>query len=87
MTPQGAFEFERRLSVLLREVGRCIVEWTYNDCDPSDRKLLPSQLKLGGVWYQRNDRKTANRKVSTLFGTITLMRFPYWPIEEQVPCM
>lgn len=84
-TPQAAFEFEQKLSQCLREVGRCIVEWAFNDCEPQDRNLLPTQIELGGTWYQRNDRKTANRDVATLFGTITLMRFLYRPIEELVP--
>ncbi len=81
-TPQSAFEFEQRLSQLLREVGRYIVEWAYNDCEAMDRDLLPTRIEHEGVWYQRNDRKTANRKVGTLFGTITLMRFLYRPVEE-----
>lgn len=84
-TPRCAFEFEQRLSQLLREVGRRIVEWAYNNCEPQDRNLLPAQIMHDRAWYQRNDRKTANRKVGTLFGTITLMRFLYRPIEERVP--
>lgn len=86
-TPRSAHEFEQRLFQLLRDVGRCIVEWVYNDCEPAHRDLLPTQLEFAGVWYQRNDRKTANRCVATLFGTITLMRFAYRPIEERVPCI
>lgn len=86
-TPLSACDFERRLSELLREVGRRIVEWTYNDCEPGTRDLLPTQLQFAGVWYQRNDRKTANRNVATLFGKITLMRFLYRAIEERVPCI
>jgi hypothetical protein len=85
VTPRSAFEFEQRLFQLLREIGRCIIEWTYNDCEPQDRNLLPPQIELGRVRYQRNDIKTANRKIATLFGTITLMRFLYRPIEELVP--
>jgi len=83
-TPQSAFEFEQRLGHLLMEVGRCIVEFKYNDLEPPDRNLLPPQIELAGVWYQRMYRKTANRKVATLFGTITLMRFLYRPIAEGV---
>jgi hypothetical protein len=86
-TPQSAFDFENRLWQLLREIGRCITEVVYNDREPERRDWLPAQVKLAGVWYQRNDRKTANRHVATLFGTITLMRFLYRPIEELVPCI
>lgn len=68
-------------------LGRCIVQWAYNDCEPQARELLPTRLQCGGVWYQRNDRKTANRNVATLFGKVTLMRFLYRAIEERVPCI
>jgi hypothetical protein len=89
-TPQAARDFERRLFELLREVGRVIVQWAYNDREPEgpgERDLLPRQVMLAGVWYRRNGRKTANRNVATLFGTITLMRFLYRPIDELVPCV
>jgi hypothetical protein len=84
-TPQSTYEFEQRLFRLLREIGRRIVEWTYNDLEPASGDLLPTQIHFAGAWYQRNDRKTANRYVATLFGTITLMRFLYRPIEESIP--
>ena len=88
VTPQSAFDFEQRLFELLREVGRCIVEWAYNDCEPRAADLLPARLQSAGAWYRRNDRlsrasrssdKTANRDVATLFGKITLMRYPLPP--------
>jgi hypothetical protein len=84
-TPRLAYDFERQLSELLREVGRVIVECLYNDCEPPSRDRLPTQIRCGGVWYQRNGCKTANRKVASLFGTITLMRFLYRPIGDLVP--
>jgi hypothetical protein len=87
VTPQSAREFEQRLWELLREVGRVIVQWAYNDLEPGGHDLLPARLLWGGVWYRRNGRKTANRGVATLFGTITLMRYLYRPVEELVPCV
>jgi hypothetical protein len=85
VSPESACDFEQRLGERLREVGRCSAEWVYNHCEPDDPGLLPAQIKLEGVWYRRNDRKTANRSVATLFGKITLMRYLYRPIEELVP--
>jgi len=85
VTARASLDFEQRLSDLLREVGRCIVECVYNDCEPQDHNMLPRQIEFEEVWYQRINRKSANRKVATLFGTITLMRFLYRPIEETVP--
>jgi len=87
LTPQSAFDLECRLGELLRGVGRQIVEWLYNDSEPQLRDVLPTQLQVGDAWYQRCSSKTANRKVATLFGTITLMRFPYRPIEESPGCV
>ena len=87
LSPESACDFERELGELLREVGRCFGEWAYNHCEPDDPGLLPTKIKLEGVWYRRNDRKTANRNVATLFGKITLMRYLYRPIEELVPCI
>jgi hypothetical protein len=87
VSPESAWDFEQRLEELLREVGRCCVERVYNHCEPDDPGLLPAQMELEGVWYRRNDRKTANRNVATLFGKITLMRYLYRPIEELVPCI
>lgn len=87
VTPQSTCDFEQRLFELLRELGRVIVEWVYNDHESGERDLLPTQVRLAGVWYQRNGRRTANREVATLFGTITLMRFLYRPVDERVPCI
>lgn len=90
-TPQSTRDFEQKLFELLREVGRVIVRWAYNDLEPGGgpraRDLMPKRLLFAGVWYRRNGRKTANRHVATLFGTITLMRTLYRPIDELVPCL
>ena len=87
MTPQSTQEFEQKLFELLREVGRGIVEWVYNDYEPDGPSLLPTQVRFAGVYYRRNGQKTANRSVATLFGTITLLRFLYRPVEELVPAI
>ncbi|MGK2953913.1 MAG: hypothetical protein ACSLEZ_16200 [Thiobacillus sp.] len=86
-TAQSTHEFEQRLFEALREVGRCIVEWVYNDREPAGPEMLPAQIQVTGVFYRRHGHKTANRKVATLFGTITLLRFGYRPVEEIVPCI
>jgi hypothetical protein len=86
-TPQSTYDFEHGLLDLLREVGRVIVQWAYNDREPEACESLPGQLFFARVCYRRNSRKTANRDVATLFGTITLLRFLYRPVEELVPCI
>jgi len=80
-TPQSTFEFEEELSRLLLEIGRIIVEWVYNSLEPDDPDAVPIRLTCAGVTYRRRCDKTANRYVATLFGTITLMRFLYRPLE------
>jgi len=78
-TPSVCYQFETQLHETLRELGRIIVEWTYNHLEPDDRHLMPGHLRCDGDWYRRRD-KTPNRKVATLFGTITLWRYLYQPI-------
>src|SRR4051812_4364568 len=78
-TPSACYQFETQLHDALREVGRIIVEWTYNDLEPDDRHLMPAHLRFDGDWYRRRD-KTPNRCIATLFGTITLWRHLYQPI-------
>ncbi len=86
ITPIAAFEFENALNGLLREIGRLIVDWVYNHLEPDEPELLPTRLHFDGEYYRRR-KKTPNRLVATLFGTITLVRFLYQPVEsaERVP--
>jgi hypothetical protein len=78
-TPSACYHFESQLQATLRELGRIIVEWTYNHLEPDDRHLMPKNLHGDGDWYRRRT-KTPNRSVATLFGTITLWRYLYQPI-------
>ena len=71
LTPQVCHQFETQLHAQLRELGRIIVAWTFNHIEPRDRRDMPNQMYFQGVWYRRRS-KTPNRKVATLFGTITL---------------
>lgn len=78
LNPQACHHFETQLREQLRELGRIIVEWTFNHLEPHDRRDLPNQIRFQGDWYRRRS-KTPNRKVATLFGTITLWRMLYQP--------
>jgi hypothetical protein len=78
-TPSSCSHFEVQLHDMLRELGRIIVEWTYNHIEPDDRLLMPNHLRFDDDWYRRRV-KTPNRNVATLFGTITLWRYLYQPI-------
>jgi hypothetical protein len=72
-TPSARYQFETRLRDSRRELGRIIVERTYDHLESDDRYLMPDYLRYDGDWYRRRD-KTANRPVATLFGAITLWR-------------
>src|SRR5512143_3752124 len=78
-TPSACDHFEAQLHATLRELGRIILEWTYNHIEPDDRRLMPSHLRFDGDWYRRR-AKTPNRCVATLFGTIPLCLYLYQPI-------
>ena len=84
LTPQVGHQFETQLHAQLRELGRIIVEWTLNHIEPHDRRDMPNQMCFQGVWYRRRS-KTPNRKVATLFGTITLWRYLYQPLHGVEP--
>jgi hypothetical protein len=86
LTPQVCHQFETQLQDQLRELGRIRVEWTFNHLEPRDRRDLPSQRCFQGVWYRRRS-KTPNRKVATLFGTITLWRRWYPPLHGVEPSL
>jgi hypothetical protein len=84
LTAQACHRFETRLQELLRELGRIIVEWTFNHLEPHDPRELPGQIESGGTWYRRRS-KTPNRKVATSFGTILLWRTLYQDVHGVEP--
>lgn len=86
VTPAGTFEFECRLRDLLREVGRLIVEWSFNHLEPDDRLAMPGQFLWQGDYYRRR-RKSPLRNLACLFGPIRLSRFVYQPLETAGRCL
>jgi hypothetical protein len=86
LTPRACHQFETRLQEQLRELGRIIIEWTFNHLEPHDRTDLPGQIESHGTWYRRRS-KTPNRSVATLFGTITLWRMLYQDVHGVEPAI
>jgi hypothetical protein len=84
LTPQACHQFETQLRDRLRELGRLVVEWTFNHIEPHDGRDMPKQMCFQGVWYRRRS-KTPNRKVATLFGTIGVWRMLYQPLHGVEP--
>ena len=85
-TPQATYQFETRLHAHVRELGRIILEWTFNHLEPHDRKDMPPQIEVQGTWYRRRS-KTPNRSVATLFGTITVWRMLYQELQGIEPAV
>jgi hypothetical protein len=79
VTPKACHEFETQLELLIRELGRMIVEWTLNHLDPHHGRDMPKAMCFQGQWYRRRF-KSPNRRIATLFGTITLWRMLYQPV-------
>lgn len=78
-TPAATHEFETAVQSLLRELGRVILEWTYNHLEPDEPELLPQELLWEDQWYRRRTRRPRRGMVWTLFGPIRLSRFLYQP--------
>lgn len=84
LTPQAGYQFETRLQEQLRELGRLIVEWTFNHLEPRDRTDVPKEIDFQGTRYRRRS-KTPNRSVATVFGTITVWRWLYQDVQGIEP--
>jgi len=76
-TPATTMAFERKLSALLREVGRRIMTWTLNRLEPEADSEAPSRVSFEGRLYRR--RRKHPHVVGTLFGPVTLWRRLYEP--------
>jgi hypothetical protein len=79
-TPATSHLFETQSRDSPRQLGRIIVEWTFNHLEPDDPHLMPDHLRFEGDGYRRRDKKSPRRSLATLFGTITLGRYLYRPI-------
>lgn len=76
LSPSAAAQFEKDLHQATRELGRLVVQWSYNHLEPSDPQALPAQVYAEGSRFRRRTHKTP-QQLSTLFGTITLRRLGY----------
>jgi len=80
ISPAAFLHFERELQEIVREVGRKVMEFTCNECDPESDQDAPHDVTYQGGGYRRMKDKTPNRYVDTTFGRITLWRrgYRYW---------
>jgi hypothetical protein len=77
----AAFDLERQIQAVLRELGRAGVEWALNHVEPEPSNLLPPHVEFEVGVYTRIKRKTP-QSVATLFGKIDLWRYGYRPTQK-----
>lgn len=81
VSPTRTHPFERRLQETLRELGRGIVQYTYNHLEPADVQVLAKHVQFEAGCYTRLNAKTP-RNAWTLFGQIRLQRVGYRPADQ-----
>ena len=80
ISPATCFQFATRLQQILRELGRKILEFTCNECEPESAEDAPHDTTYEGGGYRRINNKTPNKFVDTTFGRIVIWRrgYRYW---------
>src|SRR5271166_4310697 len=53
VTPQATAQLEKDLQQALRELGRGVVQWTYNQVEPAAPAALPPHVQFEGNTYRR----------------------------------
>jgi len=81
VSPTRTHQFERQLQETLRELGRGIVQHTYNHLEPADVQALAKHVQFEAGWYTRLNAKTP-QNAWTLFGQIRLWRAGYRPSDK-----
>lgn len=76
VSPETTLQFEQRLQQHLQELGRQVVQHTYNAVEPADVYALPGHVRFEGSLYTRINRQTP-QQAWTLFGQIRLCRTGY----------
>jgi hypothetical protein len=78
--PQATFQLEQQLQQELVELGRLIVQWTFNHVEPPI-EALPPHVHFEASPYSRLQHKTP-QNVATRFGTIRWWRAGYRPTQK-----
>ena len=79
--PARTHLLEQQLQDQLRELGRVLLQWTYNHLEPADVNDLSKHVRFEAGPYTRLNRKTP-QNVWTLFGPIRLWRVGYRPTNK-----
>jgi len=80
VTPAETCRFEQQLREELRELGRHICQWAYNQVEPAVDNLSKHVRFEAGVYTRLNHKTPQN--VWTLFGQVRLWRVGYRPSDK-----
>lgn len=77
VSPTALYHFEAALLLLVREVGRLVLQAAIQAMEPDDQAMMPKEVYFQCGGYRRRATPTANRSIATRFGRITLWRTGY----------
>ena len=77
VSPTALYKLEIALIMVVREIGRLVLQATVQALEPSDRHAMPKDLYYQCGGYRRRSDRTPNRSIATRFGNITLWRTGY----------
>jgi hypothetical protein len=80
LTPQATWQLENDLQALLREVGRSLLQWLFQQAEPADPAQNPGRLFWEGEVYRRRNRHP--HQIASVFGSLAPRRFLYEPLER-----
>jgi hypothetical protein len=80
LTPLATDAFERAVLDHTRELGRTLLEGTFNSLEPADPNQAPARLTVAGTTYRRRGRHP--NSIATLCGPVQLQRLLYEPCER-----
>jgi hypothetical protein len=81
VSPARALQFEQNLQAALRDLGRGLVQHTYNHLQPADCRVLAKHVRFHNSTYTRLNTRTP-QNAWTLFGQIRLWRVGYRPTDK-----
>lgn len=80
LTPMQACQFEQQVREIVRELGRLVSQWRYQQAEPAV-ETLPKHVWFEAMEYTRLNEKTP-QNLWTLFGQVRLMRVGYRPTNK-----
>jgi hypothetical protein len=73
ITPQATWQPENDLQTPLRELGRLLPQWLFQQGEPADPARNPGRLLWEGEGYRRRDRHP--QPIARVFGSFVPWRF------------